>query len=175
VCGFAGANSEEFDKETPHRVVVFMPEVDPTTMGGTMRLGVRPTHLRARGDGSRSVASQLYGVEDGESVAERHRHRYEVNPEYVERLQSEGLHFTGTGDGGTRMEVVERSDKGFFFAVQYHPEFLSRPLNPSPPFLGFVLAASKQLEGRLPLPKAAGLTEWRFHSDESAAAASSSS
>lgn len=81
-------------------------------------------------------------------------HRYEVNPEYVAALQAAGLHFVGTDDRQVRMEIVEldREAHPFFFAAQYHPEFQSHPHRPSPPFHGFILAASGQLDGALPMP-----------------------
>jgi hypothetical protein len=87
-------------------------------------------------------------------IWERHRHRYEVNPEFVPALEASGLHFTGTDDRGIRMEIIEldRSVHPFFFAVQYHPEFQSQPHRPSPPFLGLIYAAAGELERNLPLP-----------------------
>ena len=90
-------------------------------------------------------------------IWERHRHRYEVNPEFVPALEASGLHFTGTDDRGIRMEIIEldRSVHPFFFAVQYHPEFQSQPHRPSPPFLGLIYAASGELERNLPLPVSA--------------------
>jgi hypothetical protein len=84
---------------------------------------------------------------------ERHRHRYEVNPDYVAALEASGFHFTGTDDRGVRMEIIEleRTVHPFFFAVQYHPEFQSQPHRPSPPFLGLIYAAAGELERNLPL------------------------
>ena len=98
-----------------------------------------------------------YG-QDKEGVQERHRHRYEVNPDIVDKVQAAGLHFTGTCDRGQRMEIAElpRTVHPFYFAAQYHPEFQSHPHKPSPPFLGFILAASNQLETSLPPQEGGG-------------------
>lgn len=143
VLGHANANSTEFAAATPHPVVVNMPEISSTAMGGTMRLGSRATVI---GDAS-SLAFRIYG---GESVIhERHRHRYEVNEAYVAELEQKGLRFTGRDECGQRMEICELQSHPFFLAVQFHPEFKSRPSRPSPPFLALVLAASRKLETRL--------------------------
>lgn len=148
------ANSAEFDPKSPHPVVIFMPEINPQQMGGTMRLGARATLLKDRKDGNKqTLARDLYGRET-RYVWERHRHRYEVNPEYVEPLTNAGLIFSGTDDRSQRMEIIEldSSMHPFFFASQYHPEFQTYPHRPSPPFLGFIFAASGQLKDKLPLP-----------------------
>lgn len=76
---------------------------------------------------------------------ERHRHRYEVNPAYVERLEEKGLKFVGHDSEKTRMEIVELEGHSYYVGVQFHPEYLSRPLKPSPPFMGLILAAKKKL------------------------------
>jgi hypothetical protein len=148
VLGWSGANSAEFDSQALYPVVIFMPEINPSQMGGTMRLGARPTLLKP---GS-TIARDLYGRES-KLVWERHRHRYEVNPDYVRALEDKGLIFAGVDDRAQRMEIVElpRSEHPFYFACQYHPEFQSHPHRPSPPFHGLLLAASGQLEGKLPL------------------------
>lgn len=127
--GWEKANSTEFDPETPHPVVIDMPELSSTHMGGTMRLGKRRTVFT--GD---CITKKMYGGAD--FVEERHRHRYEVNPEKVEALEAAGLKFVGRDVEGERMEVAELPDHPYFVAVQYHPEFLTRPLRPSPPFHG---------------------------------------
>ena len=173
VCGLAGATSTEFDEKPPHDVVIFMPEGSTTHMGGTMRLGSRETLLRNVPDawpgskGEPTIAQRMYrglsAASDGAAAAgggvsergvwARHRHRYEVNPKYVPQLEKEGLRFTGVGsvvlgdERNERMEIVElaQSEHPYFFGCQYHPEYQSRPLDPSPPFMGFLLAASKQL------------------------------
>lgn len=146
VLGWQGANSVEFDKDTPHPTVIFMPEIDKTTMGGTMRLGARKTVLHTPANGSEpSLASLLYHGET--DIMERHRHRYEVNPEKVAAIESAGLNLVGRDETGERMEIAElpRSVHPFYLGTQFHPEFKSRPLDPSPPFLGLLLAACGEL------------------------------
>ena len=140
VLGLADANSAEFDTKTENQVVIFMPEVSQTTMGGTMRLGVRNTAIRHD-----TLASKLYGGRS--TVSERHRHRYEVNPLYVENLEKAGMIFSGVDKD--RMEIAEIPSLRFFIACQFHPEFTSRPRDPNPLFLGFVLAAANILDRRL--------------------------
>lgn len=141
VLGMAGAHSTEMDEHTPHPVVVYMPEISRTVMGGTMRLGNRATIIR---DPESRVAA-LYG--GAERVEERHRHRWEVNPDVVRKMESAGLKFVGHDEDKVRMEILELEGHPYFVATQYHPEFKSRPGRPSPPFLGLVLAASGQLDG----------------------------
>jgi CTP synthase len=148
VLGRADAHSVEFRPDTPHPTVIFMPEIDKATMGGTMRLGARDTILSAPANGQGpSLASLLYGGQA--AVSERHRHRYEVNPEVVADLETAGLNLVGRDDTGCRMEIAElpRSVHPFYFGAQYHPEFKSRPLAPSPPFYGLLLAATGKLDG----------------------------
>merc|ERR1719461_1382747 len=139
VCKLEKANSSEFDKNTKHPVVMFMPEVSKDKMGGTMRLGARKCHLK-----SPSLAYRLYNQTE---ITERHRHRYEVNPDYIEQLEKAGLSFSGKDDSGQRMEICElpKSEHPFYFGCQFHPEFLSRPHYPSPPFIGLAKAASGTL------------------------------
>jgi len=175
VCGYEGATSTEFDSETAHPVVLFMPEINQAKMGGTMRLGGRTTVLQPREDGKSSLAEQLYGKVHG--ISERHRHRYEVNPEYVPHIAAKGLHFTGTDERAQRMEIIEldREQHPFFFAVQYHPEFNSHPYRPSPPFLGLMFAAVGQLDEHLPLPHAKDSLANFDHGAAAAAAAGGSS
>ena len=105
--------------------------------------------------GEASIASLVY--RGAASVPERHRHRYEVNPDVVPELEKAGLRFVGKDDTNTRMEIVElpRTAHPFYFAAQFHPEFKSRPQNPSPPFFGFVLAAAKMFPAGLAKRKAA--------------------
>ena len=142
------ANSTELDDScAPHDVVIFMPEGDKENMGGTMRLGGRITKFVSNhNDGSMSTAQILYGRK--EEISERHRHRYEVNPEKVNEIEDAGLKFVGKDETGMRMEVAElpRSDHKYYVGCQYHPEFQSRPLDPSPPFYGLVLAATEKLD-----------------------------
>lgn len=142
VVGLKGATSTELNEHAEHPIVVFMPEVDKTTMGGTMRLGLRPTEFQPGSEWSKLRA--LYS--ERKEIHERHRHRYEVNPEYIDRLTEGGLNFVGKDDKGERMEVVELKEHPWFVGVQYHPEYLSRVLSPSRPYLGFVAAAAKCLE-----------------------------
>jgi len=134
--GYADAGSTEFNPATTHPAVVFMPEGSRTHMGGTMRLGVRRTHLQTVD----CLAAKLYQKE--QHIDERHRHRYEVNPEMVSELEAAGCRFVGRDETGRRMEILELAGHPFFFATQYHPEFKSRPGKPSPPFLGLILASS---------------------------------
>jgi len=141
VLGMEGTTSTEFDEDCPNPAVIFMPEISTTHLGGTMRLGSRPTLFQV--DDCR--IRRLYG--GAASVDERHRHRFEVNPDLIGRLEAAGLTFVGKDETGQRCEILEVADHPYFVAVQYHPEFKSRPGRASPPFLGLVLAASGQ-----PLP-----------------------
>ncbi|KAB2003294.1 hypothetical protein ES319_D11G121800v1 [Gossypium barbadense] len=143
VLGFERANSAEFDKETHNPVVIFMPEGSRTHMGSTMRLGSRRTLFQT----TDCVTSKLYC--NAQSVDERHRHRYEVNPDMIEVLEEAGLKFVGKDETGKRMEVLELPGHPFYVGVQFHPEFKSRPGKPSAPFLGLILSAKGQLEAYL--------------------------
>jgi CTP synthase len=140
LAGLAGANSAEFEPTTPHPVIATMDEQKDVVsgerdMGGTMRLGLYPAVL-AEG----SIVRQLYG---GEVVQERHRHRYEVNNDYRERLEKAGLVFSGLSPDGHLVEFAELSRimHPFFVATQAHPELRSRPTRPHPLFTGLVAAA----------------------------------
>jgi len=140
VAGLERANSTEFDPYTPHPVIDLMPEqLEVKELGGTMRLGDWPMRVREG-----TLLSRVYG---GKSlVSERHRHRYEVNPAYVERLEAAGLVVSGVtpglqGRGEGLVEAIELPDHPFFLGVQSHPEFKSRPMRPSPPFVSFIAAA----------------------------------
>lgn len=104
-----------------------------------MRLGRRTTIFK--GD---STIRKLYG--NCESIDERHRHRYEVNPKYVSDLEEKGLKFVGHDSEKQRMEILELADHPYYVATQYHPEYLSRPLKPSPPFMGLILASVGKLQ-----------------------------
>ena len=145
IAGIANAHSAEFvdtENASSHEdLIMFMPEGDRTRMGGTMRLGARETILRRD-----SLAYQLYGQK--EKIMERHRHRYEVNPDWVNTLEPLGLHFVGknTDASGERMEVVEldREVHPYFVGAQFHPEFTSRPEKPNPLFLGLLQQIKKQ-------------------------------
>jgi CTP synthase len=130
VCGLEGAHSTEIESETAHPVIDLLPEQYETAdMGGTMRLGAHETEIEAD-----TLASAVYGGTT--SCTERHRHRYEVNPEYIADLESEGMTFSGRA--GNRMEILELDDHPYFLGTQFHPEFRSRPGRASPPFVGLV-------------------------------------
>ncbi|PWN47951.1 CTP synthase [Violaceomyces palustris] len=209
VCGIQSAGSAELEPECKDPVVVFMPEISKTHLGGTMRLGLRPS-VFGEGTEEWSRIRKLYGGEP--IVWERHRQRYEVNPEYVERLErgnpsfkphpskpfssssssttttlpptsplmatsprmggwpvssfptstssgsgngscSDQLRFVGKDEKGERMQIAEIVDHPYYVGLQAHPEFASRPLNPSPPFLGLIAAASGLLEEQTELQK----------------------
>uniref|UniRef100_A0A8D0D9I0 CTP synthase n=1 Tax=Sander lucioperca TaxID=283035 RepID=A0A8D0D9I0_SANLU len=124
-------------------IVIDMPEHNPGQMGGTMRLGKRRTIFKS----STSVLRKLYG--DVEYVDERHRHRFEVNPELKHHFEKRGLQFVGEDVEGERMEVIELDDHCYFVGVQFHPEFTSRPIKPSPPYFGLLLAAAGKLQSYL--------------------------
>jgi CTP synthase len=141
VLGIGDATSTEFDADAANPAVIFMPEISKTHLGGTMRLGSRPTIFQV----DDCVTKRLYG--DHNSVDERHRHRYEINPDLVEQIEAAGLKFVGKDDSGQRCEIFELDGHPYYVGVQYHPEFKSRPGRPSPPFLGLLLASSGQ-----PLP-----------------------
>ena len=134
VCGLAGANSSEFAPDAPHLVVDLLPEQRALAdKGGTMRLGLYPI-LLAEG----SLASRLYG----QGIAtERHRHRYEVNNDYLQALEKKGLRVSGIWAEKQLVEIVEIPEHPYFVAGQFHPEFRSRPWDPHPLFAGLVGAA----------------------------------
>jgi CTP synthase len=119
------AQSSELVEDAKEPVVIFMPEGSRTHLGGTMRLGLRPTLFQANTEWS--IVRKLYGGEP--EIHERHRHRYEINPDYIRRLEENGLQFVGRDDRGERMEIFElpvHSDDGpchpYYVGVQYHPE-----------------------------------------------------
>jgi CTP synthase len=149
VIGLAGANSSEFDKKTPHPVVALITEWvnsegetehrdESSDMGGTMRLGAQECRL-VEG----TTAKALYGRD---VIVERHRHRYEVNNNYVDRLQQGGLRIGGWSADDTLVEMIEIPDHPFFVAGQFHPEFTSKPREGHPLFSGFINAAVKHAE-----------------------------
>jgi CTP synthase len=141
VVGMAGANSAEFDPETPFAVVDLLPEQkEVDDMGGTMRLGADPVKLHA---GTR--AREAY---DEPVIYQRHRHRYEVNNLLRRRLEDAGLVFSGTSPDDRLVEVIELPGHPFFIASQYHPEFKSRPNRPEPLFREFVGAALERARER---------------------------
>lgn len=131
--GLTEANSTEFDPRTPHPVIDILPEQGGIEdKGGTMRLGAYPAVLAPE-----SRARALYGVHE---IRERHRHRYEFNPEYLERFEAAGMLATGRSPDGRLVEIVEVPGHPWYVGVQFHPEFTSRPLRPHPLFLGFMQA-----------------------------------
>ncbi|MBD3348206.1 MAG: CTP synthase [Candidatus Eisenbacteria bacterium] len=133
-CGLAGANSTEFDPDTPHPVIDLLPEQkEIEEMGGTMRLGGCACRLVAG-----TTAREAYGRDE---VVERHRHRYEYNNDYRERLESRGLVSAGVNPEKNLVEIIEAPDHPWFVACQFHPEFLSRPGRAHPLFKGLVRAA----------------------------------
>jgi CTP synthase len=141
VCGLAGANSSEFVQNAPHLVIDLLPEQRTLAdKGGTMRLGLYPILLT---EGTR--ASRLYGQG---IIQERHRHRYEVNNDYLKTLEKHGLAISGIWAEKQLVEIVELPDHPYFVAGQFHPEFRSRPWDPHPLFAGFVRAALEHGEGR---------------------------
>jgi CTP synthase len=147
VAGMDGANSSEFDPETPFPVIDLLPEQkEVADMGGTMRLGADPVRLH---EGTR--ARELYGEA---VVYERHRHRYEVNNHLRKRLESAGLIVSGTTPDERLVEIIELADHPFFVASQFHPEFKSRPERPAPLFREFVGAALDRARGRIEVSRA---------------------
>jgi CTP synthase len=129
-----GAHSSEFDKDTRHPVICLLDEQQNVTqMGGTMRLGSQETRLDRH-----SIAGKAY---DSETIHERHRHRYEFNNQYRQQFEANGMRFAGTSPDGGLVEIVEIPDHPWFVAVQFHPEFKSKPLHAHPLFAGFVEAA----------------------------------
>jgi CTP synthase len=149
VAGMDGANSAEFDPETPYPVIDLLPEQkEVTEMGGTMRLGADPVKLHEE-----TRAREIYGEP---VIYQRHRHRYEVNNQLRRRLEDEGMVASGTSPDERLVEVIELPDHPFFVASQYHPEFKSRPTRPEPLFREFVGAAARRAAGRStdPVPEA---------------------
>ncbi|CAG9795098.1 unnamed protein product [Diatraea saccharalis] len=140
VLGLKGANTTEVNPNCEDPLVIDMPEHHPGNLGGTMRLGKRKTYLEP------SVITRLY---NRDVIEERHRHRYEVNPEYIDRLEAAGLRFVGKDENRVRMEVAVVENHPYYVSVQFHPEYLSRPLSPSPPFLGLILASLGKLKSYL--------------------------
>ncbi|XP_042631815.1 CTP synthase 1 [Cyprinus carpio] len=154
---FLDANSTEFDPETEHPVVIDMPEHNPGQMGGTMRLGKRRTIFKTKN----SILRKLYGDVDHLQIfvlflgvlawmkAVLFVLCEQVNPELTQHFEEKGFRFVGQDVEGERMEVIELDDHPYFVGVQYHPEFTSRPIKPSPPYLGLLLAAAGRLPGYL--------------------------
>ncbi len=147
--GMKNANSTEIDPKTPYPVIDLMPEqrgVD--SKGATMRLGAHEIRITPK-----TTASFLYGRE---IISERHRHRYEVNPDYIDRIVAGGGIFSARSIDGTRMEIFELPGKYFYMGTQFHAEFKSRPSRPSPPYYGLIKAALDKKRGK-PTPELAPL------------------
>jgi CTP synthase len=137
LCGLKDADSTEFDPETPYPVIFKLRDlVDVEELGGTMRLGAWPCELAPD-----SLAREIYGGAD--QVSERHRHRFEFNPELRSTLEREGLIFSGMSPDGKFVEIVElpREQHPWFLGCQFHPEYKSKPLSAHPLFASFVRAA----------------------------------
>jgi CTP synthase len=145
VLGLKGANTTEIDKKTPHPVIDILPDqkkkLEEKNYGGSMRLGRYDSELIPN-----TIAYSAYGTK---VIRERHRHRYEVNPDYIEQLEKAGLVFSGKSPSGSLMEIAElpRSKHPFFLGTQFHPEFLARPLAPHPLFTEFMKASKKRRNG----------------------------
>ena len=141
VAGIPDANSGEFDEQCRNKVIDFMPgQSEDVDKGGTLRLGAYPCVIRPG-----TVMEKCYGKTE---ISERHRHRYEFNNDYRERLEAAGLTLSGISPDGRLVETVELSDRPFFVGVQYHPEFKSRPNKPHPLFRGFIGAAIERAKVR---------------------------
>jgi CTP synthase len=134
MAGMVGANSTEFDDEAPYKVIYKLRDlIGVDALGGTMRLGKYPCNLKEG-----SLAREAYGVE---FVEERHRHRYEANPEYIPQLEERGFRVTGLSPDGKFVEIVELENHPWFLGCQFHPEYKSRPGAPHPLFRSFIAAA----------------------------------
>jgi len=148
VCGFDGANSTEFDAETLHPVISLLEEQQGiVNKGGTMRLGAYPCRLSPN-----TVAGRAYGAD---VISERHRHRWEFNNAYRERLESAGLAVSGASPDGSLVEISEIKGHPFMLGTQFHPELQSRPNRPHPLFRAFIAAALARHRGAEPAPAAA--------------------
>lgn len=142
VLNIKNANSTEFSNKINdnNKIIIFMPEIDKENMGGTMRLGLRECNIHKN-----SLSYYLYNKKN--KIYERHRHRYEVNPKLINKFINSDLKFVGKDKYNERMEIIELdiSKHPFFVACQFHPEFQSKPLNPSPIFNGFIKASANIL------------------------------
>ncbi len=140
VAGIADANSGEFDEQCKNKVIDFMPgQSEDIDKGGTLRLGAYPCVIQPG-----TTMERCYG---SLKISERHRHRYEFNNDYREKLKSCGMVLSGISPDGRLVETIELTDRPFFVGVQYHPEFKSRPNRPQPLFLGFIGAAVGKAKG----------------------------
>ena len=140
-CGLEDASSSEINPESPHLVIDLMPEQqDVTQKGATMRLGAQKILVKKG-----TLAYRLYGSEE---ISERHRHRWEVNPQYWQLLEKNGMIFSGKSPDGKRIEILELPKHYFFFASQFHGEFKSRPKKPDPEYYGFIKACLNKRLGK---------------------------
>jgi CTP synthase len=136
-CGLDESHSLEFSAESPDPVICLMDsQRNVTDKGGTMRLGAYPARLRA--------GSKVAGIYGADEISERHRHRYEVNSHYQERLEAAGLRVSGVSPDEKLVEIIELPDHPWFVACQFHPELKSRPLRPHPLFASFIEAAARR-------------------------------
>jgi CTP synthase len=143
VLGLVGANSSEFDPQSPHPVIDLMDsQRDVTDMGGTMRLGAYVAKLQA--------GSKVAEAYDAEVVSERHRHRYEFNSRYRSKFEGSSFVCSGESPDGRLVEFIELRDHPFWVGTQAHPEFKSRPNRPAPLFRELVRASLARAEGRNP-------------------------
>ncbi len=141
-CGLKEADSREFDPNSPHKIIDYLPDQnDDTNKGGTLRLGAYPCDLRED-----TLIRTLYGKD---RIFERHRHRYEFNNDYREIVTDHGMKISGTYNDGYIVETIEIPDNNYFIGVQFHPEFKSRPNKPHPLFQGLIEAAIRQKGGIL--------------------------
>jgi CTP synthase len=146
VCGLQGANSSEFDLQTPHPVIHLMAEQKAIdSKGGTMRLGSYPCILQ-----NETLAARLYGRE---KIAERHRHRYEFNNSYRAEFVAKGMVLSGLSPDGNLVEIVELKGHPWFLGCQFHPEFTSRPMASHPLFRGFIEAAIENRKSAAEVPR----------------------
>ena len=159
VCGIKGANSTEFDKEAAEPVISLLEEQRGIrNKGGSMRLGTWPTKLVPG-----TLAQKIYGHDE---VMERHRHRYEFNMRYRDRMTEKGFTISGTSPDGTLAELIELRDHPYFLACQYHPEFQSKPNKPHPLFRGFIQACLADPADHAPRAAADPLSPPQVHEEE---------
>ncbi len=141
LCSLDDANTSEINQQTPHPVIDLLPEqIDVDKKGGTMRLGKHRIILDEN--------TRFHNMYKQNSIEERHRHRYEVNPSYIKQISEKGLIFSGRSEDGIRMETLELPQHECFIAAQFHPEFQSHPEKPSPPYYEFILAAKTRSKKR---------------------------
>lgn len=139
VLGLKNANSTEFDPDTPYPVITILPDKkDINYFGGTLRKGAYPCKIKKD-----SLAYKIYGKD---LIYERHRHRYEFNPQYRTQFEKNGMIISGESPDGYLVEIMELKDHPFFIGVQFHPEFKSRPLKPHPIFKEFIRASIKTIK-----------------------------